>query len=84
MVGRHWYPPTPSRDLPLSGDPFPSWFDPADVNFLVVDLIELSTEPCLRAFTRDLPVVERTSDYAIFDVRGGRAVEAERRSRMTG
>jgi hypothetical protein len=54
------------------------------VSFLVVDLVELSTEPRLRAFTRDLPVVARTSDYAIFDVRGGRAIEAERRSRMTG
>ena len=84
MVGRYWYPPTPSQDLPLSGDPFPSWVDPADVSFLVVDVIELSTEPRLRAFTRDLPVVARTSDYAIFDVRGGRAIEAERRSRMTG
>jgi 4-amino-4-deoxy-L-arabinose transferase-like glycosyltransferase len=84
MVGRYWYPSTPSQDLPLSGDPFPSWVDPAEVSFLVVDLTELSTEPRLRAFTRDLPVVERTGDYAIFDVRGGRAVEAERRSRMTG
>ena len=54
------------------------------MSFLVVDLVELSTEPRLRAFTRDLPVVARTSDYAIFDARGGRAIEAERRSRMTG
>jgi hypothetical protein len=84
MVGRYWYPPTPSQDLPLSGDPFPSWVDPANVSFVVVDLVELSTEPRLRAFTGDLPVVARTSDYAIFDVRGGRAIEAERRSRMTG
>jgi hypothetical protein len=58
--------------------------DPADVSFLIVDLVELSTEPRLRAFTRDLPLVERTSDFAIFDLRGGRAVDAERRSRMTG
>jgi 4-amino-4-deoxy-L-arabinose transferase-like glycosyltransferase len=84
MVGRYWYPPTPSQDLPLSGDLFPSWVAAADVSFLVVDLAELSTEPRLRAFTRDLPVVARTSDYAIFDVRGGRAIEAERRSRMAG
>jgi hypothetical protein len=84
MVGHYWYPPTPSRDLPLYGDPFPAWVDPADVSFLIVDLVELSTEPRLRAFTRDLPLVERTSDFAIFDLRGGRAVDAERRSRMTG
>jgi 4-amino-4-deoxy-L-arabinose transferase-like glycosyltransferase len=84
MVGRYWYSPTPSQDLPLSGDPFPSWVNPAAVSFLVVDLAELSTEPRLRAFTRDLPVVARTSDYAIFDVRGGRAIETERRSRMAG
>lgn len=51
---------------------------------IVVDLTELSTEPRLRAFTRDLPVVERTSDYAVFDVRGGQAVEAARRSGMSG
>jgi 4-amino-4-deoxy-L-arabinose transferase-like glycosyltransferase len=84
MVGRYWYPPTPSQDLPLSGDPFPSWVDPAEVSFLIVDLTELLTEPRLRAFTRGLPVLERTGDYAIFDVRGSRAVDAERRSRMTG
>ena len=83
MVGHYWYPPTPSQDLPLSGDPFPAWVDPADVSFLVVDLVELSTEPRLR-FTRDLPLVERTSHFAIFDVRGGRAVEAERPSRPAG
>jgi hypothetical protein len=83
MVGHYWYPPTPSQDLPLSGDPFPAWVDPADVSFLVVDLAELSTEPRLR-FTRDLPLVERTSHFAIFDVRGGRAVEAERPSRPAG
>jgi hypothetical protein len=84
MVGDYWYPPTPSRDLPVSGDPFPYWVDPAHVNFLIVDLTELSTEPRLRAFTQDVPLVGRTSDFAIFDMRGGRAVEAERRSRIGG
>jgi 4-amino-4-deoxy-L-arabinose transferase-like glycosyltransferase len=83
MVGHYWYPPTPSQDLPLSGDPFPAWVDPADVSFLVADATELSTEPRLRALTQDLPVVARTSHYVIFDVRGGWAIEAERRSRMT-
>jgi hypothetical protein len=68
----------------LSGDPFPSWVGLAEVSFLVVDLTELSTEPRVRAFTRELPVVERTGDYAISDVRGSRTVKAERRSRMTG
>jgi hypothetical protein len=27
---------------------------------------ELETEPRLRAFTRELPIVERTSRYAVF------------------
>jgi 4-amino-4-deoxy-L-arabinose transferase-like glycosyltransferase len=82
MVGRYWYPPTPSQDLPLSGDPFPPWIDPADVSFFIIDLTELSTEPRLRAFTRDLPLVGRTSQHAVFDARGGRAVEALERSRI--
>jgi 4-amino-4-deoxy-L-arabinose transferase-like glycosyltransferase len=80
MVGRYWYPPTPSRDLPVSGDPFPPWIHPEDVSFFIIDLSELSTEPRLRSFTRDLPLVGRTSQHAIFDARGGRAVEAGRRS----
>jgi hypothetical protein len=54
------------------------------VSFLVVHQTEPSTEPRVRAFTRDLPVVERTGDCAIFDVRGSQTVKAERRSRMTG
>jgi 4-amino-4-deoxy-L-arabinose transferase-like glycosyltransferase len=84
MVGRYWYPPTPSRDLPLSGDPFPPWVDPAEASFFIIDLTELSTEPRLRAFTQKLPLVGRTREHAIFDARGGRAVEAERRSRVAG
>jgi 4-amino-4-deoxy-L-arabinose transferase-like glycosyltransferase len=80
MAGRYWYPPTPSQDLPLSGDPFPPWIHPEDVSFFIIDLTELSTEPRLRTFTRDLPLVGRTSHHAIFDARGGRAVEADRRS----
>jgi hypothetical protein len=38
-----------------------------------MDVSELQTERKLRAFTRDLPVVARTSDYAVFDLRGARA-----------
>jgi hypothetical protein len=82
MIGRYWYPPTPSQDLPLSGDPFPPWVDPAEASFFIIDLTELSTELRLRAFTQNLPLVGRTSDHAIFDARGGRAVEAERRFRV--
>jgi 4-amino-4-deoxy-L-arabinose transferase-like glycosyltransferase len=80
MVGRYWYPPTPSQDLPLTGDPFPPWINPAEVSFFIIDLTELSTEPRLRAFTQDLPLVGRTSQHAIFDARGGRAVQAADRS----
>jgi 4-amino-4-deoxy-L-arabinose transferase-like glycosyltransferase len=75
IVGRYWYPPTPARDLPESGDPFRPGIDPAEFDFLVVvEMSELETEPRLRAFTRDLPVVERTSRYAVFDLRGDRGV----------
>lgn len=77
MVGRYWYPPTPAQDLPSSGDPFPSWIDPASAEYLVVvDVSELETEQRLRAFVRDLPVVAKTDRYAIFDLRGGRALRA--------
>ena len=79
VVGRYWYPPTPSQDLPLSGDPFPPWIHPEDVSFFIIDLSELSTEPRLGTFTRDLPLVGRTSHHAILDARGARAVEADRR-----
>jgi 4-amino-4-deoxy-L-arabinose transferase-like glycosyltransferase len=82
MVGRYWYPPTPSQDLPLTGDLFPPWIHPAEVSFFIIDRTELSTEPRLRAFTQDLPLVGRTSQHAIFDARGGRAVEALHRSRI--
>jgi len=84
MVGRYWYPPTPSRDLPLTGDPFPPGIHPEDVDFFIIDRTELATEPRLRTFTGDLPLVGRTSNFAIFDSRGGRAVEAEHRSRVGG
>jgi 4-amino-4-deoxy-L-arabinose transferase-like glycosyltransferase len=67
MVARYWYPPTPANDLPESGDPFPPRIDPAELDFLVVvEMSELETEPRLRAFTRELPIVERTSRYAVF------------------
>jgi 4-amino-4-deoxy-L-arabinose transferase-like glycosyltransferase len=67
MVARYWYPPTPANDLPESGDPFPPRIDPAEFDFLVVvEMSELETEPRLRAFTRELPIVERTSRYAVF------------------
>jgi 4-amino-4-deoxy-L-arabinose transferase-like glycosyltransferase len=83
--GRYWYPPTPAQDLPASSNPFPGRIDAAKAEFLiVVDMDELETEKRLRAFTRDLPVVERTDRYAIFDLRGGRAVAAIRQSRLAG
>jgi 4-amino-4-deoxy-L-arabinose transferase-like glycosyltransferase len=81
IAGRYWYPPTPDQDLPASGNPFPARIDPPKTDFLiVVDMNELKTEKRLRSFTRDLPVVERTDRYAVFDLRGGRAVAAARRS----
>jgi 4-amino-4-deoxy-L-arabinose transferase-like glycosyltransferase len=67
IVGRYWYPPTPADDLPESGDAFPPRLDPAEFDFLIViEMSELETEPRLRAFTRELPIVERTSRYAVF------------------
>jgi hypothetical protein len=45
---------------------------------------ELKTEKRLRALTQELPVVKRTARYAIFDLRGGRAVAAIRHSRVAG
>jgi hypothetical protein len=69
LVANYWYEPTPGRDLPTSGGPSPR-IDPSDYSYLVVmDVTELQTEPKLRAFTKALPVVERTSDYAVFDLR---------------
>jgi hypothetical protein len=69
LVANYWYEPTPGRDLPTSGGPSPR-IDPSDYSYLVVmDVTELRTEPKLRAFTKALPVVERTSDYAVFDLR---------------
>jgi 4-amino-4-deoxy-L-arabinose transferase-like glycosyltransferase len=77
VVGNYWYPPTPSEDLPVSGDPFPPWIDPAQATFLVVvGLDELGSEPRLREFTRSLPIVARTDRYAVFDLRRGRALAA--------
>jgi len=85
IVGRYWYPPTPSQDLPSSGDLFPTWIDPATAEFLVVVAVsELETEHRLRDFTRELPLVSRTDRFAIFDLRDGRAVAAERRSHAGG
>jgi 4-amino-4-deoxy-L-arabinose transferase-like glycosyltransferase len=82
MIGHYWYPPTPAEDLGEPGDRFPLGIDPAEFDFLiVVEMSELESEPELRAFTRDLPVVERTSRYAVFDLRSGRAVTAARRPR---
>jgi 4-amino-4-deoxy-L-arabinose transferase-like glycosyltransferase len=73
MVANYWYEPTPGQDLPASGGPSPG-IDPSQYSFLIVmDVSELQTERKLRAFTRDLPVVARTSDYAVFDLRGARA-----------
>jgi 4-amino-4-deoxy-L-arabinose transferase-like glycosyltransferase len=73
VVANYWYEPTPSRDLPPSGGPSPG-IDPSQYSFLVVmDVTELQAEPKLRAFTRDLPVVAKTSDYAVFDLGGFRA-----------
>jgi hypothetical protein len=43
---------------------------------------ELRTEKRLRSFTGGLPVVERTARYAVFDLRGGRAVAAASRARL--
>ena len=75
IVGHYWYPPTPGQDLPRSGNPFPPWIDPAQASYLVVvDVPELQSERRLRAFIRRLPVVARTSRYAVFDLRGGRAL----------
>lgn len=83
MVGRYWYPPTPAQDLPASAYPFESRIDAAAAEYLIViEMTELQTEERLRAFVRHLPVVERNERYAIFDLRGGRAVEAARRSRL--
>jgi 4-amino-4-deoxy-L-arabinose transferase-like glycosyltransferase len=73
IVGHYWYPPTPGQDLPASGDPFPVWIDPAQASYVVVvGLQELRTERRLRAVIRSLPVVARTSRFAVLDARGGR------------
>lgn len=83
--GRYWYPPTPAQDLPASGNPFPERIDAAKSEFLIVmEMSELKTEKRLRALTQELPVVKRTARYAIFDLRGGRAVAAIRHSRVAG
>jgi 4-amino-4-deoxy-L-arabinose transferase-like glycosyltransferase len=77
VVGHYWYPPTPARDLPLTGDPFPPWIDPAQATFLVVvGMDELRSEPRLSQFTERLPIVATTPRYAVFDLRGGRALVA--------
>jgi hypothetical protein len=83
--GHYWYAPSPAQDLPASGNPLPRRIDAAKAEFLIVmEMSELKTEKRLRAFTRGLPVVERTARYAIFDLRGGRAIAAIRQSRVAG
>jgi 4-amino-4-deoxy-L-arabinose transferase-like glycosyltransferase len=45
--------------------------DPADHDFLVVEgLDEFERTPAAQRFVRNLPVVARTSRYAVFDLRG--------------
>jgi hypothetical protein len=81
IVGRYWYLPTPDEDLPHSDDRSLPGVDRADFDFLIVTaMTELGTEPRLRGLARELPIVERTSRYAVFDLRGGRAVDAARMS----
>jgi 4-amino-4-deoxy-L-arabinose transferase-like glycosyltransferase len=78
IVGHYWYPPTPGQDLPASGDPFPSWIDPAQETYVVVvGRQELRTERRLRSLTRSLPVVASTDRFVVFDARGGRLARAE-------
>jgi 4-amino-4-deoxy-L-arabinose transferase-like glycosyltransferase len=85
IVGFYWYMPTPAQDLVPSGDPFPPWIDPGRASYLVVaDVSELRSEGRLRAFVRDLPVVADTSRYAVFDLTGGRAVAAAKRTSRRG
>jgi 4-amino-4-deoxy-L-arabinose transferase-like glycosyltransferase len=77
IIGEYWYPPTPSQNLPASGDPFPPGIDAGHATFLiVVGVGELETEERLRKITGALPVVARNSRYAVFDLRGGRALAA--------
>jgi 4-amino-4-deoxy-L-arabinose transferase-like glycosyltransferase len=77
IVGHYWYQPTPGRDLPRSGDPFPAWVDAARASYLIVtDISELRTEPRLVRITRDLPIVVRTDRWAVYDVHGGRLATA--------
>jgi 4-amino-4-deoxy-L-arabinose transferase-like glycosyltransferase len=81
IVGHYWYQPTPGRDLPASGYPFPPWVDAARTSYLVVtDVGELRSEPRLAALVRRLPVLARTHRFAVFDARGGRLARAARGS----
>jgi Dolichyl-phosphate-mannose-protein mannosyltransferase len=60
MMGDEW---------DLGDNPTPP--DPATHDFLVVEgLDEFENTPAALAFTRNLPVVARTSRYAVFDLRG--------------
>jgi hypothetical protein len=78
MVGRYWYEPSAGLDLGPASDRAPLRV-PGHFDFLIVmQVSELRTEPRLRAFTRRLPVVARTSRYAVFDLRGGRTLAAGR------
>ena len=82
IVGSYWYEPTPGQDLPGSGNPFPPGLHAAEAAYLVVvDMAELRSEPRLRMLTRRLPIVGRTSGFAVFDLRGGRALPAARSTR---
>ena len=82
IVGYYWYEPTPGQDLPVAGNPFQPGLHPAEAAYLVVvDMPELRSERRLRLITRSLPVVGRTSGYAVFDLRGGRALAAVRAMR---
>jgi 4-amino-4-deoxy-L-arabinose transferase-like glycosyltransferase len=77
VVGHYWYPPTPGQDLPSAGYPFPPWIDPVRAEYLiVVGAGELRGERRLEVFTRNLPVIARNDRFAVFDLRGGRAVDA--------
>jgi 4-amino-4-deoxy-L-arabinose transferase-like glycosyltransferase len=81
IVAQYWYEPTPAQDLPPSGNPFPRRIDSEQASYLVVtDMSELRSERRLRTFVRGLPVVARTGRFAVFDLRGGRALTASQQS----
>jgi hypothetical protein len=81
MVGNYWYPPTPSQGPPPRRRPL-SGVGRSHSRALPHRRSRRGRDRAApaRTFTRDLPLVGRTSHFAIFDVRVGRAVEPERRS----